>query len=213
MALIIGRGVRVEVAKTYGAAKAVTAVTLAKPGVATSAAHGLANKSAGYFDAVNGMAQLDGQAVRIANQATNTFELENIDTTNYPAFTGGNFIPVTAWSTLGSSTGYQAGGGDAEKLDATTLLDDIKQEVNGLLAAQTVTIPINSEDVNSEALAIVEDAARASAYVVFRITYKTGATRIFRGQPSMPGENVQKSQIATGSFNVTVKGFITKGAP
>ncbi len=212
MALIIGRGVRVEVAKTYGLAKAVTAVTIAKPGVATSAAHGLANKSVGYFDAVTGMSQLDGQAVRVANQATNTFELENIDTTGYVAFSGGNFIPVTAWSTLASSTSYQIGGGDAEKLDSTTLLDDIKQEVNGLLAAQTVAININSEDVNSEALGIIEDAARAAAYCVFRITLKTGAVRIFRGQPSLPGENAQKGAIATGGFNVTAKGFVTKGA-
>lgn len=212
MALIIGRGVRVEVSKTVAAAKVVTAVSLAKPGVASSAAHGLANKSVGFFDAVTGMAQLDGQAVRLANQAAGTFELEDIDTSGYPVFTGGSFFPVSAWSTLSSATSYQLGGGDAEKLDSTGLIDDIKQEINGLLAAQTVSININSEDVNSEALGIIEAAARGSAYLVFRITLKTGAVRIFRGQPSLPGENTQKGAIGTGSFNVTVKGFITKGA-
>ena len=45
--LIIGRGVRVEVGKTEGSAKTVTAITLADPGVATSTAHGLTTKSVG----------------------------------------------------------------------------------------------------------------------------------------------------------------------
>lgn len=212
MAPVIGRGVRVEIGLTESAAKVVTAVTLAKPGVATSTAHGLANKSVGYFSSVAGMVNLEGQAVRVANQATNTFELEDIDTTNYPAFTSGNFIPIATWATVSTATSYQIGGGDAEKLNNTVLLDDIKQELNGLLASQTVSFNVNSEDVPAQAMAAIEAAARNSAYLVFRITLKTGAVRVFRGQPSLPGENVSQGALGTGSLSVTVKGFITRGA-
>ena len=213
MGTIIGRGVRVEIGKTEGAAKTISAITLAKPGVATSAAHGLANKSVGYLLAVAGMVQLEGQAARVANQATNTFELENVNTTNYPAFTAGTFVPVTAWSTLGESTSYQIPDGTADKLDNTVLLDDNKQELNGLLAAQSITFGLNAQDVSSDALALIEDAAVNQTYLVFRITLKSGATRVFRGQPSLPGENVQRGAIGTGSSNVSVKGVVVKGAP
>lgn len=212
MTNIVGRGVRVEVGKTEGSPIAVSAVTQAKPGVATSTAHGLATKSAGYLTGVTGMVQLDGQAVRLGAVDTNTFALEDIDTTDYPAYTAGNFVPITAWSTLSPATGYSIGGGEAEKLDITTLLDDIKQEINGLLAAQAVTFNMNNETVNGEAMALVEEAARKAEYLVFRITLKDGSTRLFRGQPSMPGEDVQRGAIGTGSFSVTVKGFITRGA-
>ena len=57
MSNVKGRGVRVEIAATYAAAKTVTALTLANPGVATSAAHGLANDTVGYWTITSGMAQ------------------------------------------------------------------------------------------------------------------------------------------------------------
>ena len=83
MTYVIGRGVRVEIGTTEGAAKTVSAVTKANPGVATSTAHGLLTKSVGYFDTVAGMDELLGQAIRLGTVATNTFDLEGLDTSNY----------------------------------------------------------------------------------------------------------------------------------
>lgn len=212
MTSIVGRGVRVEIGKTEGAAKTVSGVTQAKPGVAASTAHGLLAKSIGYFTGVSGMVQLEGQAARLSVASADNFTLESINTTNFPAFTGGSFVPVTAWATLSRASSYSIGGGAADTQDDTVLLDDIKQLVNGLLAAQTVTFNVKSETLNSEAAALIEDAARNSAYLVFRITLKDGNVRVFRGQPSLPGEDVQSNALGTGSFTVTVKGFVNQGA-
>jgi len=210
--LIIGRGVRVEVGKTEGAAKTVTIVTLANPGVATSTAHGLAAKSVGYFNTVAGMVNIEGQAVRLGTTDANTFQLEDIDTTAYPAFTSGTFVPITAWSTLAKSTSISEGGGDADKLNVTVLLDNIRQERNGLLAAETISIGLLAETLASEALQIVRRAARASALLVFRVTWANGDVLVFRGEPSKPGRDVQQGQAGTGSISVTVRGFTTEGA-
>ena len=210
--LIIGRGVRVEVGKTEGTAKTVTAITLANPGVATSTAHGLAAKSVGYFLNVAGMVNIEGQAVRLGTTATDTFQLEDIDTTDYPAFTSGTFVPITAWSTLSKATSISEGGGDADKLNVTTLLDNIRQERNGLLAAETMTIGLLAESLASEALQIVRRAARDSDLLVFRVTWSNGDVLVFRGEPSKPGRDVQQGQAGTGSISVTVKGFTTEGA-
>jgi hypothetical protein len=213
MTSIVGRGVRCEIGTTEGAAKTISAVTLANPGVATSTAHGLANKSLGYMSGVSGMVQLEGQAVRVANQASNTFELEDIETTDYGAFTGTcSFIPITAYATLGRITSYSKGGGEGDKLDDTVLLDDIKQELQGLLAAETVTFNLNPATISDTAMQLLRRTARKSGYLVFRITLKDGNVRFFRGQPSLPGEDVQKGQIGTGSFTVTMKGFVCEGA-
>lgn len=207
---LIGRGVRVEVQKTVAAAKTITAISLAKPGVATSTAHALADGTVGFLDAVAGMVNLDGQAIRIDAPAANTFELQGIDTTTYPAFTAGTFVPVTVWSTLSRSSSYNIGGGAAEKIKTTVLLDEIEQQANGLLAAQTVSFNINHETLDEEALQLISVAAINQAYLVFRITFKDGAQRIFRGQPSMPGEDVGQGALATGTLEVTVKGQVLR---
>lgn len=210
---LVGRGVRVEVSKTEVAAKTVSAVTKASPGVATSTAHALSDGAVGYMNAITGMVNLEGQAVRVNAPSTNDFQLEGIDTTNFPAFTAGTFVPVTAWATLSRAASYAIGGGDADKLDTTILLDNIKQEANGLLAAQTVSFNLKLETTDEEALQLVNAAALSQAYLVFRITLNDGAMRIFRGQPSMPGEDVGQGALGTGSFSVTVKGQVLRLGP
>ena len=208
MTTLVGRNVKVEIAKTYASAIAITAITQASPGVASATGHGLTDGTVGYLDAVTGMVNVDGQAVSVAAASTDSFSLEELDTSDYPAYTAGNIIPVTAWSTIARASSYTVGGGDANQLDDTVLLDSITQNVNGLLAAQTVSFNLKMEEVQDEALKLVRTAARSQGYAVFRITTKNGARRIFRGQPSLPGEDTQQGAIATGSFSVTVKGEV-----
>ena len=62
----------------------------------------------------------------------------------------------------------------------------------------------------SAAMAKIEGAAQAGTKLLFRITLNDGAVRIFYGEPSLAGENVQKGQVGTGSFDVAVKGYVLK---
>lgn len=212
MTTAIGRGVRLEVALTFAAAKTVTAVTLASPGVATSAAHALANGTVGHWAVTGGMPQLDGQATRVYNQAANTFDLQGLNTAGYSAFTAGTFTPVATWGTLSEAIGYNIGGGQADTLDDTRLMDVVKQELNGLLPADTVQCDLLSQTFNSSVMQAIEDASIAQTYQVFRVTLQDGSTRVFRGTPSRPGESLQRGQLATGSFQIKVKGFALRGA-
>lgn len=210
MANVKGRGVRVEIAATYSAAKVVTAVTLANPCVATSAAHAMANDTVGYWSGVAGMAQLEGQATRVKNQATNTFELQGLNTTNYSAFAAGNFTPVATWATLSEATSYSIGGGAAEKLDVTRLIDITKQEEQGLLPVSNVSMNVIAQDTPSAAMLLLESAVQTQGAVVVRITLPNGAVRVYRAEPSLPGEDVQQGQVGTGSLDMAVKGFVLK---
>lgn len=202
-----GRNCRVEIATTFGAAKTLTSISNALPAVFGSTAHGLSDGAIGYVSAVAGMEQLLGQAVSIDSPTTDAFDGEDVDTTSYGTFTSGSLIPVTAWSTLSNIQNYDIGGGASEKLDVTTLIDITKQEETGLLAAQTVTLSGRSES-QLAAVAAVRAAARNDGYVLVRITCSNGERRIFRGQPSLPGESLGVNQIATGSFDITVKGQV-----
>lgn len=214
MSFLKGRGVRIEVALTYSAAKTVTAVTQANPGVATSTAHGLANGAVGYFSGVTaGMVQLEGQAARVTNQAANTFELQGLNTGNYTAFSGtASFTAAATWATLAECDSYDLGGGAADKIDVTCLIDTIRQEENGNLAAQSVTLNVKSTDVASQAMAFLEAQAQAGTSVLVRITAPTGAVRVFRGEPSLPSESLSTGAVGSGSLQISVKGVITRGA-
>jgi hypothetical protein len=211
-----GRGVRVEIGYTEGAPKTVTSVSLSDPGIAVSTAHGLAVGSAGYFDDVVGMDPLDGQAARVGTGGSpnaDEIQLEDLNTTDFPDFTSGTFVPITAWSTLSQSTQYQLGGGAPKTEDIGTLLDTIEKLETIKLAAETVTIDVRSLTTDNQAMAKIRSTARALGRLVFRITHPDGSQRLFRGQPSIPGESLAQGATGTGQLTVTVKGQILYLAP
>jgi len=210
MANVKGRGVRVEIAATYGTPVTVTAVTLASPGVATSAAHGQANNTVGFWSGVSGMAQIEGQATRVKNTTANTFDLQGLNTTNFSAFTAGVFTPVATWQTFSEATSYDIGGGAAEKLNVTRLIDITTQEEQGLLPVGNVSLDVIAQDIPSAAMLLLESAVQTQGAVVVRITLPTGPVRVFRGDPGLPGESVAQGAVGTGSLDITVKGFVLK---
>jgi len=74
-----------------GTAKTISGVTAADPGVVTATAHGFSDGDDVYVTGIVGMDQLNGRTMRVANKATNTFELNdydgnNIDTSGYTAY-------------------------------------------------------------------------------------------------------------------------------
>lgn len=210
MANVKGRNIRVEIAATYAAPISVTAVSLANPGVATSAAHGQANNTVGFFSGVAGMAQLEGQAVRVKNQAANTFELQGLNTTNFAVFTAGTFTPVATWALMPEAQSHNTGGGAGEKLNVTCLIHITNQEEQGNLPAGTTTVNVIAQDTPSAAQLILEAAVQSQSAVLVRVTLGNNAVRIYRGEPSLPGEDITTGQIATGSLDFAVKGFVLK---
>jgi hypothetical protein len=205
-----GRGIRVEIAATFGTAKVVTAVTKANPGVATSAAHAMANNTVGYFDTVAGMVQLEKQACRLKNVTTNTFDLQGLNTSQFSDFVSGNFINVLTWQTLAEATSYRFGGGSAEKLNATRLIDIITQEELGNLPADALNLGLLAQDTPSAAMALFEAAVQTQGICIVRITLGNGAVRVCTIEPGLPGEDVQQGQLGTGSVDGAVKGLVLK---
>lgn len=211
MSNVKGRGITVAIAATYSAAKTISAITQANPGAATSTSHGLADATVGYLSGISGMVQLEDQAIRVDNPTTNSFEMQGLNTTNMTAFSGTcSFTPVATWATLGEATSYSIGGGSSEKLDVTTLLDTVRQEELGLLPVQNVTMNVIAQDTPSTAMALLETAVQGQTKVTVRITFANGAVRIFRAEPSLPGEDVQQGAIGTGSLEFAVKGLVLK---
>jgi hypothetical protein len=213
MTYAIGRGVRVEIGMTESAAVTLTEVSEAKPPVATtSVAHGLAVKSLAYVSVATGMPRLEGQAVRFSAAAGSSLTFEDLDTTTYGNFTAGTLIPIATWGTLGSTTDYNKAGGESNPLDVTVLLDEIQQQENGQLSAESVAFTLRTETISGAAMQKIRETARVNGYLVFRLTLKDGNVRYFRGQPSLPTEQVGQGAVGVSTFSVTLKQLFLEGA-
>lgn len=73
-------------------AKVITGITKANPGVVTSVAHGLSNGDHVYIASVVGMTEVNGRTFKIANVATDTFELQDLGGTNLSTSTYTTYV-------------------------------------------------------------------------------------------------------------------------
>lgn len=77
--------------------KNITNISQSDPGVVTSASHGYSNGDWVFIESVDGMAEVNGRTFIVANQATNTFELtdlngEDVDTSGFAAYTANGIV-------------------------------------------------------------------------------------------------------------------------
>lgn len=71
------------------AAKVITGITQANPGVVTSVAHGYVNGDEIFHEAIVGMTQLNDRTIVAAGVTANTYQLQGVDTTTYDAYVSG----------------------------------------------------------------------------------------------------------------------------
>lgn len=205
---IRGINTAVEVQATLDTAKTITAITKASPGVATSTAHGLSNGDVVVL-AVQGMAELDGLAVRVASVSTDTFALEGVDTTGYGTFTSGTASEVATWNTFASLQSISLPNQEANKLDITTIHDNQAQETLGIAGAVSGTMsglfaPTETAVIN------LRNATRLTQPRAFRITFENGIRAIFNADVSAgQGFDLQQNSVATASYSLTIKRFIS----
>lgn len=196
---LIGRNTRVEVQQTTAAPITITAITKANPAVMSAA--GLANGDIVVL-AVQGMTELDGQIIRVANVSGGTAELEGVDSTEYGDFTSGTAAEITAWVTLGEARSLTAGSTTPAKIDATTLLDSEKQYLFGQSEAPEISVQGLSNPLGVAA-AVVEKNARSNTALGFRVTMSDKSIRLFRGYVSLPTESIPLGELVTSDFAVT----------
>lgn len=198
---LIGRNTRVEVRSAIDEAVTITGISKATTAVVTSTGHGLANGDIVVLSA-QGMTDVDGQIAKVANVTANTFELTDIDSTEFGDFASGSFAKVDTWITLGTARSLTAGSTTPAKIDATTLLDSEKQYLFGQSEAPEISVQGLSDPLASAAK-VVEKHARGNVALEFRVTMSDKSTRLFRGYASLPTESIPLGELVTSDFSVT----------
>ena len=144
MAVALPNGAIVAIASGYGANLAVSAITNASPGVATSTAHALVNGD--FVEVSSGWGRLDQKVVRVSGVTANTFNLENIDTTLisiYPAGSGtGTVRKITGYTQLSQILSSASSGGDQQFLTFQFLESDSQKQIPTFKNAAGLTFSV-----------------------------------------------------------------------
>jgi hypothetical protein len=128
---IVWKNVAVTMQSAIAAAKTITAITKASPGVVTSETHGYITGDVIYLD-ILGMYQLNEKVVRVTVLTVDTYELEGVDTTLFDTFTSGTSQKLTLGTSITSATTISASGGDFDFVDTTTIHINTKSQIPGL---------------------------------------------------------------------------------
>jgi hypothetical protein len=194
MNVSLWKNVQVALESSKAAALTITGITKASPGVVSYT--GTDPTDGDYVVlAVQGMYQLDAVVARIDNVvgASNTFELEGIDTTLYDTFVSGTAEVVTIGTNLGSVTSINASGGDFDFIDVTTIHDNVKKQIPGLANAATYTMD-NLWDPSDAAFAPLKEASDNQQQKAILFTFANGKKLIFLGYVGFSGLPVGSAQ-------------------
>lgn len=188
----IWSNVQVSIQTVLGAAKTITAITKANPGVASSTAHGFL---AGEYVLINalGMTELNGRIFRVINPAANTFEIEAEDTTLYTTFVSGTAQLITFGINMTTATGLSASGGDFEFIDTTTIHDSVRSQIPGLASASSYNFE-NLWDVADAALLELKEASDNRGQRAILFQFSNGQKVVFTGYVGatlLPGGSAQ----------------------
>lgn len=130
MASFFPNGTIFSVATVYDAAKTISAVTNANPGVASSTAHGY--NDGDIVVVSSGWTGLNDRVVRVADKTTDAFSLEGIDTTNTSKFPPGAGVgsarKVTTWAALSQITNSASSGGEQQFAQWVYLEDGVQRQ-------------------------------------------------------------------------------------
>ncbi len=171
--------IAIAIQSALAAAKTITAITKANPGVASCTANGYSNGDFLVLT-VSGMSQVDGMVVRVSGAATDAFALEGVDTTLFDTFSSGTAEKITFGTTLATATSVNASGGDFDFIDVTTIHDSVKKQIPGLANPANFSFE-NIWDVSDTGLIALKAASDAQAKRAIKFSFANGSKLVFTG--------------------------------
>lgn len=208
MAARLPDGAVVSLATTYGAAKNVTSITNANPGVATSTAHGLANGA--LVSVVSGWSNLNNRVVRVAASATNAFNLDGIDTTStalFPAGSGtGTVQEITAFTQISQIMGFTTSGGDQQFTNYSFLEQSFESQIPTTTSAMSITIDI-ADDPTLPGYQALQAASDARAVRAVKLALPDGSFILYQGYVSFNSTpTLSKGQVMQVKATISLQG-------
>jgi hypothetical protein len=203
MASTFPNGSTFAISAALTGSKVVTAITNASPGVAASTAHGFANGKilVGTFPS-----RLDQRPFRVANTATNAFDLEGIDTTSTAIFPSGfgvgTVLEAATFTSLSQTTDVAASGGEQQFANWTFIEDGRQRQRPTFKNARALTLSLHYDPALAWHAALLA-ADLAGDVRVLRVTLPTGRLlyySVYVGFDGQPSITINENMGVTATF-------------
>lgn len=176
----IWKGVQIAMQSAVEAAKTISAISKANPGVASIAANGYANGDYLRYKNVQGMYQVNNRIIRVSGAAAGAVDLQGEDTTLYGNFVSGQAEKITFGTTFSTFLDCSVTGGDFPQIDTTTIHDLQKSSQPGMPNGLVITSN-NIWDVSDAALIAAKKQSDAQTLSAFLITFQNGQKFVING--------------------------------
>jgi len=188
----------------FAAAKTISAVSNANPGVATSTAHGYVDNDEVMFD--SGWEDATNAIYRVNQTATDNFEFLGLNTTStrfFPSGSGtGTTKKVGTWVEIPRVTGIQTSGGDPRFTDVQLLASRNTIRIPTGFNATTTVLQMAHDPANANWLTMI-DISRSLTPVAFKMALGGGGTTYGYGYMAVneaPQLNVNQVNTVSATF-------------
>lgn len=120
--------------------KVITGISNADPAVVSSTNHGLTDGDVVKLTGIVGMTELNDELFVVVNAASGTFELADVDSSDYGDYESGGVIDVAEFSNFCELTNYNRAGGAKPEEQTTSLCSDAQEYELGLPDFGTTSI-------------------------------------------------------------------------
>lgn len=187
---------------TDSPALSITGITKADPAVVTSTAHGLDDGDVIKITGVAGMTEINGGVYIVNNVTSNTFELADVDSTNYTTYSSGGTIQRGSFSNFCELTGFNRSGGTSPEIQTTSLCSDAQEYELGLPDYGTTQLDYKFAPETGIQTAL-ETFNRSGDITAVRITLpNSGGIRTLLGRVQQTSETASNGTIWTASATI-----------
>ncbi|MCH8178212.1 MAG: phage tail protein [Proteobacteria bacterium] len=168
------------IASAFAAPRATTAVTNATEAVVTSAGHGYSNGD--VLEVTSGWGRLNLRAVRIKGVTTDSFILENVDTTNtnfFPVGTGvGSVRKATAFTQITQVLSASSSGGDPKTVSFKYIESDVEFSLNDGFTATSQSLDLDADSIGSAGYAALKSLTDTQTNTILRTLTRSGSVML-----------------------------------
>ena len=194
-----------SIGTVLAAAKVVSAITNANPGVASSTAHGYTDGDIVMLS--SGWTALDGQVIRVDGSIADAFTLEGIDTSNvglYPAGSGiGTARKVETWVSLSQVKDVEPSGGEQGFYQWRYLEERTQRQRPTVKSARSLSLTLDYDpDLAWHAALLAAD--RAGVPIPMRAVLPTGVAiywSVYAAFDGEPGFVIAENQEVSVNFS------------
>ena len=214
MTIHTNSGLKLYMESAIAAAKTISGITKAAPGVISSTAHGFANGDNVLLE-IQGMVELHGYLCKVVSTATDTFQVADvngttgIDTTLFSTFTSGTAKKVTLGTSITGVQDFNFAGGEIKVQDTTTVNDTQDTQIVVGATAQSADMTMQWDPASSAQQAMIA-AFKTRANKGFKVLWPDGAFTMWYGTVGYTGApGGEKQGVTTSPAKITMLGGLT----